>query len=90
MQNEFTGSVVKRDSPLFKSVKGVFEVDDFMQTWSGNFEILSGELPHLEDDGTLIMDDGKQGGIVITRIRLGTEIVEFQGEGKADFWVGTD
>ena len=85
METEFTGSVVKRDKTLFKSVKGSFEVDEFMQTWSGSFEILSGELPHLEDDGTLLMDSGKKGDIRVTRVRMGTEIVEFQGEGKADF-----
>ena len=85
METAFTGRVIKGDTTLFKSVKGSFEIDEFMQTWSGNFEILSGELPNLEDDGTLVMDNGKMGGIRITRVRLGTEIVEFQGVGKADF-----
>ena len=85
MEHEFNGTVVKGDKTLFKEVKGVYEIDEFMQTWSGSFDILSGELPNLEDDGVLVMDDGKKGEIVITRIRLGTEIVEFQGVGKANF-----
>jgi hypothetical protein len=81
MEKEFTGSVVKRGKKLFKEIKGVYDIDDFMQTWSGKFEILSDELPHLEDDGELIMDQGPRGDIRITRIRIGTEIVEFKGDG---------
>ena len=81
MEKEFTGKVVNKGKPLFKEVKGVYDIDDFMQTWSGRFEILSGELPQLEDDGELIMDQGPHGHIRITRIRIGTEIVEFKGDG---------
>ena len=81
MEKEFTGSVVKNKKPLFKQVKGVYDVDEFMQSWSGKFEVLSGELPQLEDDGELVMDHGPKGNIVITRVRIGSEVVDFRGEG---------
>lgn len=81
MEKEFTGHVVKRGKSLFKQIKGVYDIDDFMQSWSGRFEVLSGELPQLEDDGELIMDHGPRGNIIVTRIRMGTEVVEFKGDG---------
>ena len=81
MEKEFTGTVVRRGKPLFKNVQGVYDIDDFLQSWSGKFRILSGELPQLEDDGELIMDHGPKGIMKITRIRIGTEVVEFKGEG---------
>ena len=81
MEKEFTGTVVKNKKPLFKEVKGTYDVDEFMQSWSGRFEVTSGELPQLEDDGELIMDHGPKGNIVITRVRIGSEVVDFRGEG---------
>lgn len=81
MEKEFTGHVTNRGKPLFKQVKGVYDIDDFMQSWSGKFEVMSGELPQLEDDGELVMDQGPSGHIIITRIRMGTEVVEFKGDG---------
>ncbi|MCB1095294.1 MAG: hypothetical protein R3F19_02250 [Verrucomicrobiales bacterium] len=81
MEKEFTGHVIKRGKFLFKEVKGVYDIDDFMQSWSGKFEVVSGELPQLEDDGELVMDQGPRGHIIITRIRIGTEVVEFKGKG---------
>lgn len=77
---EFTGKLVEGDRVVYAAVKGEYEVDDFMSTWSGSFNLVSAELPDLQDKGTLVLEDAAlQGDIVITRIALGTETVEFRG-----------
>lgn len=68
---------------VYKAVKGEYEVDEFEpgKAWEGYFEVTSGEVPFIEDDGDLLMDDGKRGTIKITRVRMNTDIVEFRGVG---------
>ncbi|MCB1094980.1 MAG: hypothetical protein R3F19_15530 [Verrucomicrobiales bacterium] len=81
---KFTGKVMKGKSSVYKAVEGEYEIDEWEagNPWKGFFEVKSGEVPFIEDDGEIFMDDGKHGPMTITRVRLGTDIVEFRGEGQ--------
>ncbi|MGK0187197.1 MAG: hypothetical protein ACI9R3_002983 [Verrucomicrobiales bacterium] len=80
----FTGKVMKGKSSVYKAVDGEYEIDEWESgnPWKGHFTVTSGEVPFIEDDGEIFMDDGKHGVMKITRVRLGTDVVEFRGEGS--------
>ena len=83
---EFTGKVMKGETTVYQAVKGEYEIDEWepSRPWKGEFEVTSGEMPFLEDDGELIMDDGKRGMMKIVRVRMNSDVVEFRGEGQLE------
>ena len=82
--HEFTGKLMKGRGVVYKAVKGEYEVDEYdpAKSWSGKFQVTSGEVPFIEDDGDLFLDNGWHGPIRICRVRQSTETVEFKGVGQ--------
>lgn len=81
--NTFTGYIEVEGKVKYKRVAGsyqIFSEPTGMKSWSGSFEILSGETPELEV-GILYLDNGKSGKISITNFTLPSVFVQFQGSG---------
>ena len=79
----FTGYIEVDGKVKYKSVSGsyqIFSEPGGLKSWSGSLEILSGEVPEL-DDGILYMDDGKSGKLLIINISLPSMFVQFRGSG---------
>lgn len=82
----FTGYIEVDGKLKYKSVCGSYRIfiePNGLESWSGAFEILSGETPELIE-GMLYMEDGKYGRILIKHIGLPPGIIQFKGSGPLD------
>ena len=80
---KFTGYIEVGGRVKYKNVSGnyqIFTKPGGIKSWSGSFEILSGEPPEL-GEGILCIDNGKTGKILISNISLPSSFVKFRGSG---------
>jgi hypothetical protein len=77
----FTGTVVElTGEPIFQRVSGTISVRD--QVWGGELTIESGEQP-CTFRGYLVIDGGQQVEIYNRRLVIGSNSLQFEGEGPA-------